>query len=126
MEKRVTGLCAAGLVLALASVGMAAVEAVNIETVPVGTPGNTADTRYETPGYGEVDYVYNIGKYEVTAGHYCEFLSAMAKADPYGLYNTSMWSSSYGCKIERYAGSGTPGDPYRYRVAGDWADRPVN
>ena len=45
----------------------------------VGNPGNTADTRYETPGYGGVDYTYNIGKYEITAGQYCEFLNAVAE-----------------------------------------------
>jgi formylglycine-generating enzyme required for sulfatase activity len=33
-----------------------------------------------------------------------------------------MWSSSYGCKIQR---SGSPGG-YTYSVASDWANRPVN
>ena len=33
-----------------------------------------------------------------------------------------MWSSSYGCKIERSGSSGS----YTYSVAGDWANRPVN
>jgi formylglycine-generating enzyme required for sulfatase activity len=100
--------------------------AANIETVPVGNPGNAADTRYESPGYGSIGYTYNIGKYEVTAGQYMEFLNKVAGVDTYGLYNTNMWSDSYGCKIERYAGSGTVGDPYQYRVAGDRANRPVN
>ena len=41
-----------------------------MNTVPVGNPGNVPDTRYATPGYGSVGYVYNIGKYdEVTARH---------------------------------------------------------
>lgn len=100
--------------------------AVNIETVLVGNPGNSPDMRYETPGYGSVGYAYNIGKYEVTAGQYTEFLNAVGGVDTYGLFSTDMWVSSTGCKIERYAGSGTVGDPYRYRVASDWANRPVN
>ncbi len=93
-----------------------------IETVPVGNPGNAPDTRYETPGYGRVDYVYNIGRYEVTAGQYTEFLNAVAATDTYGLYNPGMWLSSYGCKIER---SGTPGS-YAYSVANEWVNRSVN
>jgi formylglycine-generating enzyme len=93
-----------------------------IETVTIGNPGNAADTRYVTPGYGAVDYVYNIGKYEVTAGQYCEFLNAVAATDTYSLYHPAMWLNSYGCKIER---SGTSGN-YTYSVAEDWANRPVN
>ncbi len=99
--------------------------AVNIETVPVGNPGNSADTSSHSgnpAGQGSVGYTYNIGKYEVTAGQYTAFLNAVAATDTYGLYNTAMWSGSYGCKIER---SGSPGS-YTYKVAGDWANRPVN
>ncbi|MGB2987354.1 MAG: IPTL-CTERM sorting domain-containing protein [Phycisphaerae bacterium] len=95
-----------------------------IETVTVGNPGNTDDTHGD--GYGGVDYVYNIGKFEITAGQYTEFLNAVAGVDIYGLYNADMWSSSFGCKIERFDGAGTVGDPYQYRVAGNWANRPVN
>ena len=94
--------------------------AVDIETVPIGDPGNPNDTHGD--GYGGVDYVYNIGMYEVTAGQYTEFLNAVASDDTYGLYNTSMWSNTYGCKIERTGSSGS----YSYTVAPDWADRPVN
>jgi len=42
--------------------------------------------------------------------------------DTYGLYNTSMWTNSYGCKIDRNGLSGN----YTYSVATDWANRPVN
>ncbi|MEA3366761.1 MAG: SUMF1/EgtB/PvdO family nonheme iron enzyme [Planctomycetota bacterium] len=104
-----------------------------IDTVPVGNAGNTGEwSGASYGGYGPdricgaVAYEYNIGKYEVTAGQYTEFLSKVAGVDTYGLYNTSMWSSNCGCKIQRYAGSGTVGDPYQYRVGADWADRPVN
>ncbi len=98
----------------------------SLDTVPVGHVRNAADARYATSGYGSVDYAYNIGKYEVTAGQYCEFLNKVAGVDTYGLYDTGMWSSPAGCKIERYAGSGTTADPYQYRVASDYANRPVN
>jgi formylglycine-generating enzyme len=94
--------------------------AVNIETLPVRNPGNPGDSRYG--GFGSVGYTYNIGKYEVTAGQYTEFLNAVAKTDAYELYHTNMWSSSYGCKIQRSGISGS----YTYSVAGDYANRPVN
>jgi len=93
---------------------------VTIETVTVGNPGNTDDTHDE--GYGGVDYTYNIDRYEVTAGQYTAFLNAVADEDTYGLYNTSMWSDSYGCKIERTGSSPN----YSYSVGTEWADRPVN
>ncbi len=87
--------------------GVAAQAEVVVETVTVGNPGNAADTRYESPGYGGVDYVYNIGKFEVTAGQYTEFLNAVADTDSYGLYNTNMWDHELGCKIERNGSSGS-------------------
>ncbi|MCE5322236.1 formylglycine-generating enzyme family protein [bacterium] len=115
-------------VLVLLGLGISA-QAVTIDTVTVGDPGNGADTADHSGnpnGQGSVSYTYNIGKYEVTAGQYTAFLNAVAGVDTFGLYNTSMWSNSYGCKIERHAGSGTVADPYQYRVAADWANRPVN
>jgi formylglycine-generating enzyme required for sulfatase activity len=98
--------------------------AVTIETVLVGNPGNTADTRYETPGYGGVQYVYRIGKFEVTASQYTDFLNAVGREDAYALYSAAMAdpSGSWGCNIQR---SGSPGS-YSYSVATDWAERPVN
>ena len=113
-------------VAALLVAGGAAMADITIETVTVGNPGNAADTRYNSISVGAVTYTYNIGKYEVTAGQYTEFLNKVAGVDTYGLYATGMWSNSLGCRIERYDGNGTPGDPYQYRVANDWANRPVN
>jgi len=117
--------CAAVVCVSLVS----AASAVNIETVPVGNPGNAGELSGEGAGgsgpdriCGAVAYAYNIGKYEVTAGQYTAFLNAVAATDTYGLYNSSMWSSSDGCKIERTGSSGS----YSYSVAGDWANRPVN
>ena len=123
--------CTVVAVLGLSMVSAAS--AVNIETVPVGNPGNAGELSGAGAGgfgpdviVGAVGYEYNIGKHEVTAGQYTEFLNKVAGVDAYGLYSASMWSSSYGCKIERYTGNGTSGSPYQYRVAGDYANRPVN
>lgn len=97
-----------------------------LATVPVGDPGNVADTTAHSNnpgGQGAVAYAYNIGKYEVTAGQYTEFLNAVGKADMYGLYNASMWSdATTGCRIQQTGAAGS----YTYSVALDYANRPVN
>jgi len=97
--------------------------------VTVGNPGNTGElSGAGAGGYGPdricgaVNYEYKIGKFEVTAGQYTEFLNAVAKTDTYGLYNMHMVSGSWNCQIQRIdTGSG-----YTYSVAPDWANRPVN
>ena len=120
-----------GLVLVVAVCACAASTPADvvIETVTVGNPGNAGELSGQGAGgvgpdriCGMVDYVYNIGKCEVTAGKYTAFLNAVGTTDAYGLYNPEMWSSSVGCKIERTGSSGS----YMYSVAADWADRPVN
>jgi formylglycine-generating enzyme required for sulfatase activity len=100
-----------------------------IETVSIGNLGNSGELSGEGAGgwgvdriCGAVHYAYNIGKFEVTAGQYTEFLNAVADTDTYSLYNTFMWTSSDGCKIERDGDSGN----YTYSVASDWVGRPVN
>jgi len=65
--------------------------------------GNTADAT----GYGAVNYEYRIGKYEITIGQYVEFLNAVAKSDPYGLYNSSMATDWNVAGILRTGNSGT-------------------
>jgi formylglycine-generating enzyme required for sulfatase activity len=112
-----------GLALCLILAVCAAAQAVTIDWVTVGNAPNAADTRYDyPPGYGAAANPYRISRYETTAGQYTEFLNAVAATDTYALYNTSMWSSTYGCKIQR---SNSPGS-YTYSVAADRADRPVN
>ena len=108
---------------------------VETATVTVGNPGNAGElSGYGAGGFGPdricgaVDYVYKIGKSEVTAGQYTVFLNAVAATDTYGLYNEKMDVDSglpeaqYGCNIKRTGSSGS----YGYSVAFDWADRPVN
>ncbi len=93
----------------------------SLETVTVGNPGNANDN--ESPrDSGAVDYVYDIGTYEVTAAQYTEFLNAVGATDTYGLYNDYMTTGSYGCGIQRAGSAGS----YTYSVASDWANRPVN
>ena len=88
-----------------------------VDMVTVGNPGNAPDST----GYGAVNYVYQIGKYEVTNAQYTAFLNAVAATDNYGLYNTEM-SGTYGAGIQRSGSSGS----YTYSVADGWANRPVN
>ena len=113
---------AAALVAVLCSAASATV----VETVPIGNAGNFPDTEIMstdgTTGYGSVRDAYQIGRYEVTARQYTEFLNAVAVTDTHGLYNPEMWSDAVGAKIDQ---SGSPGT-YSYTVAADKGDRPVN
>ena len=127
--------CVPALVVVLLLSGGVA-HAVTIETVPVGNLGNAGEL---SGGYafervcGAVDYTYDIGKYEVTAGQYRDFLNAVAATDSYGLYSTAMNNDHRGCQITRIGDSGS----YTYDFSGgtdeapgstaaDWEDRPVN
>ncbi|HUW83258.1 MAG TPA: SUMF1/EgtB/PvdO family nonheme iron enzyme [Phycisphaerae bacterium] len=127
MGRYLTIVAATGMVLA----GVSGALAMNVETVPVGNPGNAGEWAGESYGgygpdriCGAVDYTYNIGKYEVTAGQYTEFLNAVAATDTHGLYNPNMDTAlnSYGCNIKQTGSSGS----YQYSVASEWANRPVN
>ena len=136
MKVRIVLIAAVCAVLAFT----AAAQATTIDTVAVGNAGNAGEGSGASYGgagedaiCGAVDYAYNIGKYEVTAGQYCEFLNAVAATDTYGLYNMLMDSDSEGCQITQIGTSGS----YTYDFSGgavevlgstaaDWANRPVN
>ena len=123
MRQRIELRCLAAVVVVASLASIA--QAVNIDTVIVDNPGNAADTN----GYGSVDHVYQIGRYEVTAGQYCEFLNAVAKTDTYGLYNSEMNDYSTGCQITQNGDSGNYTYDFSGRPSGtesDWANRPVN
>ena len=66
---------------------MAAAQAEMIETVHVENRGNLGEQSRLNDGdsahYGAVSYAYSIGKYEVTAGQYTEFLNAVAATDTF-------------------------------------------
>ena len=105
----------------------------NLEMVTVDNSGNGGEWSGQSYGgygpnrvCGAVDYIYQIAKYEVTAGQYAEFLNAKAKTDPYGLWVEAMGAkelaiNSSGCAIQRSGASGN----YTYSVPDDWANRPI-
>ncbi len=61
----------------------------SLQFVAVGDPGNMPDANTGNL-YGSVGYNYLIGKYDVTLAQYCQFLSAVAATDTYGLYDIRM------------------------------------
>ena len=106
---------------------------VMVETVHVGNAGNLGEQSRLWYGdhtyYGGVNYEYDIGKYEVTAGQYTAFLNAVASEDAYGLYNHWMWDHTLGrglpdrtqwffwcLHVQRGAGLGRP--PRELRLLG--------
>ncbi len=96
----------------------------SLETVTVGNPGNPGNAWYNYLWpKGGVGYTYQIGKFEITAGQYCEFLNAVAASDTYGLYNAAMLSDRYGCKIQQNGSAGA----HTYSVPdANYVNRPVN
>jgi len=104
----------------------------SLETVTVGNPGNAGELSGAVAGgwgpdaiVGSVGYTFNMGKYEITAGQYTEFLNKVGGVDTYALYNTGMSRTDAGSGITR-TGGGTVGNPYTYSVASNFANRPVN
>src|SRR4051812_17172142 len=60
----------------------------SLSFVSVGNANNAADS---LTGYGSVNHLYYMGKYDVTVGQYCQFLNAVATtSDSYGLYDSHM------------------------------------
>jgi formylglycine-generating enzyme required for sulfatase activity len=120
-ESKTRQLFSPGAALALVVLSAAAfaapASAVTIPTVPVGNPGNAADST----GYGAVGYDYRIGTTEVTNAQYAEFLNAKAASDPLALYDTHMGSFARG-GITR---TGSPG-AYTYTTRTNMSDKPVN
>jgi len=89
---------------------------VSVGLVGVGDAGNAADTT----GYGSVGYNYSIGTYEVLNSQYAAFLTAVAAADTYNLYNVSMATDARGGILQ----SGISG-AYTYSVKSGYANMPV-
>ena len=115
--------------LVLLGMSIAAQAAITIDTVPVGNAGNAGELSGEGAGgygpdriCGSVTYAYNVGKYEVTAGQYTDFLNKVARTDTYALYSTGMSRTDYGSGITRIGSSGS----YDYTVASAFVNRPVN
>lgn len=90
-------------------------DAATITWVTVDNPGNAADQDYGAGAFGSVGYKYRIGETEVTNDQYAEFLNAIAKSDPNGVWNSFM-------DISR---SGSDGS-YSYTVNSGFGPNPVN
>ena len=103
-------------VLASISLVTPALATVNITYVTVGHGGNAADTT----GYGAVADTYKIAQNETTISQYAEFLNAVAATDTYGLYSTSMATSS----INGISQGGTSGG-FTYSVAPGSGNKPI-
>jgi hypothetical protein len=99
------------------------------ETVLVGDAGNpihrvktltwTGSSLYEGSA-GAVDHVYRISKYEQTVGDYVKFLNAVAKSDPYRLFDPIMAITRNGSPgAYQYAAKSSP----RLPIQGvDWTN----
>ena len=77
--KRTILVVAIGVLLGAANVASATiVQGIDIDFVTIGNAGNPGDTRAEAnpPGCGTVDYVYQLGKYEITNGQWDDFVTA--------------------------------------------------
>jgi len=119
-------------VVGLLAVGTAQADVFNmpsgdtsLQFVTVGDSGNVPDP---ATGFGAVGYVYQMGKYDVTAAQYADFLSAVATtSDPYGLYNPSMSNpptseGTVGCGIIQSSSLGG----HSYSVVPNDRNFPVN
>ena len=102
-------------------------QAVTIDWVSVGNPGNPADTTVMSDGasgYGSVPYAYRIGKYDVTNSQYAEFLNAKdpSGTNRLGLYNTNMSDAMFGgISFTVGAANGS-----KYNVVAGRGNHPVN
>ena len=75
------------------------IRGINIDFVTIGNPGNPGDMRTDFPnsayplGCGSVDYVYQIGKYEISNAQWYDFVSAAG--EPTGNPSTAYDSPAY-------------------------------
>ena len=67
-----------------------------LQMVTVGDPGNAPNTNSMSFLFSDssVSSSYQIGKYTITAGQYCDFLNAVGNSDPYGCYDTNMGATN--------------------------------
>jgi formylglycine-generating enzyme len=111
-------------------VSASAARAIQIDTVPIGNPGNAGDAgNVQTAGtIGAVPYNFRMGKTEVTNGQYSAFLNAVAKSDPHVLYETDMAIIRSGIPGNYSYAPGMNLPPFIRPPAGgyDYANKPVD
>ena len=120
MSATVRCLSLAGAVAA--ALGSAPAASAAIDWVDVEGAGNACDAQPQGC-FGAVAAGYQIARTEVTNAQYAEFLNAVAKADPNGLYHPTMASSGAG--HGGIARSGSAGD-YSYTAVAGREHDPVN
>jgi formylglycine-generating enzyme required for sulfatase activity len=97
--------------------------AVEIDWVTIGDPGNPPDDEITNlrfcvggeSGFGSVDSTYRISRTEITNAQYAEFLNAVAKSDPNGLYDVRL------DEVNRIGADGS----YSYSVDPGFENRPI-
>jgi formylglycine-generating enzyme required for sulfatase activity len=94
---------------------------IDYRMVTVGDAGNAPDRT----GYGAVDYVYRIGKYEFTMAEYTAFLNAV---DPEGTNPNGIYHESMGGGQPRSGIFYRPRNAHgaRYEVETNWDAKPIN
>jgi len=89
-----------------------------MEFALIENPGNISDPLTNS---GKVDYIFQIGKCQVTNAQYARFLNATASyLDPYGLYSVNMENGLFG-GIKRSEKNGR----YFYKPLAEYIDLPV-
>jgi len=102
-------------------------QSISMSYVTVGNPGNVPDSSTGSL-YGEVNYSYNIGEYDVTDSQYCTFLNEVdpTGANVLGLYSGGLNSgdtsrnAEYGLTYNSGAANGS-----KYSVINGYANMPV-
>ncbi|HEY9846409.1 MAG TPA: SUMF1/EgtB/PvdO family nonheme iron enzyme, partial [Candidatus Caenarcaniphilales bacterium] len=98
--------------------GQASARKTSMEFVLVDNPNNPIDSATNS---GNVAYIFEIGKFEVTNAQYVEFLNATAvSSDPYQLYNVNMDKGLFGGIKRR-----EKGQRYVYEPLEGYANLPV-
>ena len=121
---------AAAVAAAVAAVVFSAVfqpseaDAITIDWVTVGDPGNTADTTGNPNPAGAVADSFQIMKYEFTNQQYTEFLNSV---DPNGTNPNSVYNASMGSNPRAgisFTSGNAPGS--KYAAMTNFGDKPVN
>ena len=99
-------------------------QAVTIDWVTVGDPGNTADTTGDPNPAGAVADSFQIMKFEFQNSQYADFLNAVdpSGTNPNAVYNANMGSDARGgISFTSGAASGS-----KYAIRTNMGDKPVN
>jgi formylglycine-generating enzyme required for sulfatase activity len=109
-----------GVLVLLSSGAALRAQSISMSYVTVGNPGNAPDPATDS-FYGEVDYTYNIGEYDVTDSQYCTFLNDV---DPTGANTLDLYSPQgdpeFGISVNLGAANG-----FKYSVINGYASMPV-